>query len=44
MFVGVARTLTPHSAVEMGYMNTYTQRAGTNQAGHVMSLTVLVVM
>lgn len=44
MFMGIARPLTPHSTMEMGYMNVYVHRAGGNRTSHIMSVTVLVVL
>jgi len=43
VFVGVGRTLTARSGVEIGYMNIYSRKgASRNRRSHVMSATLVV--
>jgi hypothetical protein len=42
MFVGIARTLTPRNAMEIGYMNVYARGTSGNRTSHVMSVTFVV--
>ena len=44
MFVGIARTLTPRQAVEIGYLNVYAHGASGYRTSHVMSVTLMVAL
>jgi len=44
MFVGIARTVTPRNAVEIGYLNVYAHGAGGNRTSHVLSVTLMVAL
>jgi hypothetical protein len=44
VFVGIARTLSPRNAAEIGYMNVYAPGASGNRTSHVMSVTFVVAL
>ena len=44
IFVGIARTVTPRNAVEIGYMNVYAHGAKGNRTSHVLSVALAVAL
>ena len=44
MFVGIARTLTPRTGMEIGYTNVYSHGASGNRTSHIMSVMLVVAL